>query len=204
MGFENILTNRVEQKHYDRDPAPQHIVANIVLVDKTGEVPCPLVYQFLHDFSYSDNEIIAIERHYLENLQDSFLLLGEMQGVEKKHSQISLRNGDSVTYKHLILVSDAGHHLVGTISHQKEFLHALQSLIDALRVNKKIAPPQPPKKADDREVKTKASSVTNFEDGDLLPLNVRRVFSSQLEASALAADLVRGPMVGKRLFEFQL
>jgi len=138
MEYEKLSSNRIDHCRFDPENKPVRCHVNILLVDKTQGKLFPYAFQFNHDFSYSDDLLNqAIQNYRVMNLE-AFMMLGEVDLINRKDKLVLLRDGNTVVYKHLIVISDKTPSFVGSLSQEKEYNAALNSLIDALRVKHKV------------------------------------------------------------------
>lgn len=87
-----------------RNEIPRHIVAEIVLMDKTHpEDGRPALYQVTE--SHLGPEINDLPVNSLTQVGDDlFVMVGQVVSFDKEAKQIYLANGDLVSYRHLITV----------------------------------------------------------------------------------------------------
>ena len=188
MNFQHIGTERVDPLPFSNDTPPDDISATIILIEKAHPSCLPLVYRCQHD------NLPYLERDHFLVEKEAFQLIGEMVELDKQKKSLLLRTGNSVFYKYLVTVSSPAF-LMGT-EQQQEFSAALNSLIDALRLQNKVLPAPSAKASTEsiaimHELKRTAETtkVPEKVSDAMLPTNAGVAGSSN---------------PGKCLFEFQL
>lgn len=156
MNFNNTLIISTEFKELKFKDASQHFFAEIVLIDRTHSCVDPLLYQVKKDQMPDEEDISALKYGILTLQNDPFIMMGEIDSIDKHNKQISLKNGNIITYKYLIINSGSGH--------ENEFTAALNTLFYALLLSKKI-----PATIGQLQVKAEESSI-----------NARALFSQPL------------------------
>lgn len=200
MEYERLSANRVDMNRFDPESIPQNIFANIVVVDKSHEGIFPIAYQFQHDIDYTDDALMHFDSHHMDFSHDAFLMLGEIEVLSKSQKVIILRRGGTIHYKHLIVISHANYPSQGSVSQQREFVAALQTLVDALRTQKSIGPSSVKQEQSDKELASSTMKVDDLKSAR----NVRQVFYSKVNNDPYATlATIYGPG-GKRLYELHL
>lgn len=211
MNFEGRV-NRVDFKNFDRENLPQHVVVNIVFVDKSHEGLFPLAYQMIHDIDYKDDYLISMESSLDRLDHSSFLALGDVEVINKNEKLISLTGGNSIRYQHLVVISHKNPSIFNSHEPHEEFAAALRTLIHAMRTKKSVPPneitvPQPSDlellmhlKCGFGEIESKGES----EETSSLPQNMRRVFYTQMLNDSSLSYTVSHEATGRRLYELQL
>lgn len=111
------------------------LFVEVVFVDNTHPANNPMLYQ-LSNRDLSLEQILNISKsgpHAFS--REAFVLVGEIQYIDKKKKQVSLTNKNIVAYNHLVIAS--GKKPVLSFK-DHELSAALQALTDALRVKPKI------------------------------------------------------------------
>ncbi len=119
---------RIDFKDFNEFHAQCNVQADIVLIDRTYSDKQPMVYILKKDHIFAGEELSSCSID-----KDSFLQMGEMLTLNKKSKILILSNDNTITYNHLIIASGSQHELLND-----EFLAGVQTLVDALRVRKKI------------------------------------------------------------------
>ena len=109
--------------------------AEVLFIDKTHSANRPMVYQ-LRDNKINIEQILDFYKlNGFSASKDDFILLGEVNFIDKQKKQISLIDNNVVAYHHLVIAS--GHKQLLSF-HNHELGAALQALTHALRVKTKI------------------------------------------------------------------
>lgn len=130
MNFNNTLIIGTEFKELRFKDASQHFFAEIVLIDRTSSDIESLLYQVKKDQIFDDEDASALKHGILTLQNDPFIMMGEVDSIDRQHKQISLKNGNVITYKYLIINSGKGL--------ENEYTAALNTLFYALLLSKKI------------------------------------------------------------------
>jgi len=196
FSYEQMKSQRVDLGSYRRESEPQHLHANVVVIDYSPDGRWKNAYQFHHDRDYSDAELAAIAAHIHTLPHDAFLILGEVKEINKQSKTVMLQNGDLVYYRHLITVPHSEGGAETPYAREKQFHAALQSLTYALRIDSKFSPKELlallAVKAGAEKTKFYATEET------LLPLSVPQLLKTFPQARTTPSTF------GKRLFELQI
>jgi hypothetical protein len=208
MDFNQFRTNRVDRVEmfkYEQSPPPHHVSANIVIIDKAHDGLFPLAYQFQHDIDYTDYTLTHSNLASLHIGDDAFIMLGDVDIINKNDRRILLRDSGTIRYKHLIVISHKNKTDQNSFSKHDEFVSALTTLIDALRTKKSLTREIPSssvgssgeqKKA--REVKGAAEAVSSSSG------EVYEIFYSNIANDPYGKLAVYHSPLGKRLYELQI
>lgn len=203
MGFESVRVNRVDFTSFDREEPPRQILANIVFVDKTDDGLFPLAYQLGHDFDFQDDDLFSMEANLNRLGSDSFIMLGNVQLINKNEKVVSLTRGNSVRYRHLIVISYKNQTSLNANNRFEEFAAALRTLVHAMRTKRTIGESGMPV-GQPSELDLIVSLKQESEDVSSLPQNIRRVFYTQLHNDPSNSFAVSHKATGRRLYELQI
>ena len=131
-------TSNISVDYKDRRAPPSwqtHLVADIILIDKTNNALHPTIYQLKDTVVPSNHQILYWKSGAINIPQEAFVLIGEAVTIDKKKKQILLTNNNVISYKYLIITS--GSERIFSFRNER-FTAALQALIDALRIKPKI------------------------------------------------------------------
>lgn len=128
-------TVNLSVKGLDNKPVPEDLYVEIVLIDKSNELMRPVLYQFRSDLYYHNhrNHSDAIDKN-------SFVLLGEVDTIDKKKKQVYLTNYRTITYRYLITASGLQQTSFGDV-HDADLSAGVVALWEALRVRSNCFPP---------------------------------------------------------------
>lgn len=129
----NLTKINIEFKDMRPLSSIQNISANVVLLDRTVQDAEQSLYMLKQGMVFSEQDFEAIKEGNLPYDRDAFILVGQVLSVNKKLKQIILTNQNTVTYQHMIIAAGTKPSLLSY-----EFLAGVQTLVDALRVRKKI------------------------------------------------------------------
>lgn len=140
--------------------------AEILFVDKTHPSNRPQLYQ-LSDHKLTLQEIVNF--HKTSSFffsRDTFVLVGEIAGIDKKKKQVLLTNRNVICYQHLVIACGKKPILA---FQDEELAAALQALTEALRVKPKIPHSFPCIKAPSGIIPPKKDSYLSSKDHSYLP-----------------------------------
>ena len=108
------------------------LYAEIVLLDRSNEQMRPVLYQFRND---------RIQKNASEGIEkNAFILLGEVDTINRQKKEIYLSNYRTVTYKYLVAASGLRQTSLGDL-HDEELSAGVLALWEALRVRDNSFPP---------------------------------------------------------------
>lgn len=111
----------------------QTFIVNFALIDKTNQDSSPNVYILKNENKLREEDFQLIKNGFISIDHDSFIFIGLVESMDKKAKKIVLSNQNILFYQHLIIASGTKQAMLGY-----EFLAGVQTLIDALKVNKKF------------------------------------------------------------------
>jgi NADH dehydrogenase FAD-containing subunit len=130
MGFKNHLIMGVWLDKKLQTDDRGHYIVDVVFVDQSQGPLYPILYK-LHSETVEKDGLKGDKPSLYRLPQGSIIMLGEVDVMDQQKKCIFLKNGKTVTYKHLVITTGMKHP-------HEEFSVALQSLIDALSIQKKI------------------------------------------------------------------
>lgn len=174
------------------------LFAKVVFLDKSNASVKPRLYQ-LKDSALSNTPPDLLKSTAFSFSHDAFILLGEVENLDKSKKRVELSDKTFVSYTHLVTVSGSK---METSFYDPEFSAGLQTLVDALRV-KPIIPnpyqPNPPK------VKTKntapRASKESKESNDSQIESLVHPYILEATDRAIGSTLAS---LNKRLYEVQI
>lgn len=125
----------VHNKQAQGFSSAQHLVADIVLIDKQQDSLKPLLYQLRNEINASD---LTVDSHGLVRLpHGAFTMLGEVISIDKKKKIVYLSNENSVGYRYLII---ATHTKVNRTSSMREdeFCIGMHALLEGIKIQKNL------------------------------------------------------------------
>lgn len=127
--------SRINPEYNDLRPAfnQQTRIIDFVLLDTTDRETGGQAYQLLKDVTFSDDEMKEIKKGNVNLPRNPFSPLGSVKQVKLDGKQLILDDGNTIQYQHLVVVKGTHPSMMSY-----EFLSALFTLIDALRVQKWI------------------------------------------------------------------
>lgn len=121
------------------------IQANVVLIDQADSGLDPLLYQL--DKEKIDADLSLVHNGFVQLPKGAFLLIGHVHTIDRKNKLIHLAADiptsreeiiqNSVSYNHLIIANGL-EHSTSDQKRREEFSIGFQTLIDALKVQKKV------------------------------------------------------------------
>nr|NGY94527.1 hypothetical protein [Neochlamydia sp. AcF84] len=202
-GWPDVEVNRVklerlnvEFKDLQSGNMSQHAFAELILIEHIPGGAAPLCYILKNDKIF--NEVLPENFQYLLSTLDraAFYPIGEVLAINKIHKYILLKDNNSISYNYLIITFSNHYALINYA-----FLAGIHTLIDALRVRKKIpaAFPDPIKTSQAKErPKLKGTKTLSFPPS-LQALQSRKI--NKLKDRGLTCSL-NNP--NKRLYEVQV
>ena len=120
-------------KDLNKTAQTQTLLINFALIDKTSFGSDPGVYIFKNENELKEEDFQLIKNGFVSIDPDSFIFLGFLQELDQKEKKIVLANQNLLFYHHLVIANGPKQALLGY-----EFLAGVQTLIDAVKINKKI------------------------------------------------------------------
>lgn len=207
MDYQPLHTNRVDFNKFDPDPLKQNLCVNVIIVDHSRGGIFPEAFQFRYDVEYTDETFSKLDPNAFRVDRDSFVNLGDIDTIHKKSRVVILRNGNTVSYNHLIIISDKKSSFLGSLPQHEEFIAAYCALIDAVKTQKKLSPHtigkehKPFSRTKEFGFKT-TSNLSEVE--SILPDNVRKVLIKQLQSKSQGNISRTYTTSGKLLVELQV
>lgn len=139
MPFPEVIIIGTGAHYAPHSDTSQIISVEVVLIDKTHHMresghAQPSVYQ-IHELPL-DERFEGNSQDMARQLgDDAFVMMGEVQRVNKAERRLYLGNGTIVVYKHLIIAAGSRHTYVGHDNVQ-EFQTGIHALAEALRFRK--------------------------------------------------------------------
>jgi NADH dehydrogenase len=110
---------------------------DILLIDKSNHhLFQPLLYQ-VATAALSPGNIAMPIREILRDQENTTVIMGEVERIDKKNKQIHLKHGDSYTYDYLILAPGARHSYFGH-DEWEAYAPGLKSLSDAVDIREHL------------------------------------------------------------------
>lgn len=201
MDFSQIGFNKINVEFKDLQTGlnSQRYHAKVVLIDKTGS-NSQQCYVLKNESSFDENDIENFKKGFHDFVQEDFLLIGEVLNIDKVSKSVVLKDKNSISYDHLIIASGSHYSLLSY-----EFLAGVQTLVDAIRVRKKIPSafaegikPFPTQSQPGK--KKMKSSKTNKNDLNF-PKKIENLQSKKINRSQESANSLSHT---KRLYEVQI
>lgn len=111
--------------------SPEHLHAEVLFLDQTNGPLYPLLFQLRKEVLENNQDLASEYVSLLPLPQGAIMMLGEVRSIDKKWKKVFLSDNSTVTYNHLVITT-------GVKERDQAFSNALQALIEALRVKKKI------------------------------------------------------------------
>lgn len=127
--------SRINPEYNDPRPSfnQQTRIIDLVLLDTTSHSTGGQAYQLLKEVTFTEDEMKDIKTGNFALPRNPFSPLGSVNQVKLQSKQLVLEDGNTIQYQHLVVVTGTHPSLMSY-----EFLAALFTLIDALRVQKWI------------------------------------------------------------------
>lgn len=111
----------------------QHRLAEVVLIDNTNSSLKPTLYQLKKE-AVESNDLIGMPKELISIHKEAFILIGEVESIDKKKKLICLTNQHTVSYNYLILATGTEQVCIST--HKEGLLNGFYAFIDAMRIRK--------------------------------------------------------------------
>ena len=109
----------------------------VLLIDKTNHhLFQPLLYQ-VATAALSPGEIAYPIREIFRGQKNTTVIMGEVTSVDKDRKQLTLINGDIISYDYLVIATGARHSYFGN-NHWEKFAPGLKTVQDALGIRDRI------------------------------------------------------------------
>jgi NADH dehydrogenase FAD-containing subunit len=141
----------------------QRTFANVILVDRTNPGAPNKCYILKNDEIFSEAAIENFKEGFYSFDEKDFFMIGEVDSINKIQKYILLTNKNSISYNHLIIAFGTHYSMLSY-----EFVAGVQTLVDAIRVRKKIPSAfavvnKPPQATSNRKMKnSKYKDNLNF------------------------------------------
>lgn len=122
----------VEFKDMNSGIMIQRTFAEVIFIDRTNSSTIQICYILRNDKIFNDADIENFTQGQYTFSQDDFIQVGEVIIIDKRQKFVILKNQNSISYNHLIIASGSHNSLI------YEFIAGVHTLVDAIRVRKKI------------------------------------------------------------------
>jgi NADH:ubiquinone reductase (H+-translocating) len=110
---------------------------DILVIDKTNHhLFQPLLYE-VATAALSPGEIATPLREVLRDQMNTSVIMGEVVSIEKSAKQLTLSNGDVISYDYLIVATGARHSYFGN-DQWEQFAPGLKTLNDAIKIREQV------------------------------------------------------------------
>ena len=133
MDLSKVYIIGAEFKDLNSTRSTQHFYAEVILIDRSLPEAKPTLYQLTPEPNLQE-DLKAIKQGIITLSEDAFVTVGEVKQINKATKTIILTNGNTVTYKYLILANRNPN----TSLKQDEFLSSLNTLFYALLLSKTL------------------------------------------------------------------
>lgn len=205
MDLSKVFIIGVDFKDRRGGPEWEHrLFAEVVVIDKTDSNTKPLLYQLKDTVLPLEKQLPFLKQGFHPAAHDAFVVLGDVELIDKKSKQIVLNNKNVVSYNYLIIASGSRSNFYNS-AHEAEFIAGLQALVDALRFRKKVESSLNP--SSKNEDKLEASRLSRFFCNDSSGAdsaqikNVVHPWLAAEENGSIHLDLAA---VNRRLYEVQV
>lgn len=197
-----IVIVGVNAREYSSNYSSKHIFVDVVFIDKSNEILCPLLYQLKSDAMRSDKDLETFRRSgYLSLSENAFAMIGEVLTIDKKKKQIQLKNQDSVTYKHLIMATGLSHTAMGSV-HDQEMSAGFHTLSEALRIQKNFDQSMNTSQTISQSEHPKKSHIANSEQYEVV--NIQELIKTLSSYDSSKPLNITFAGTNRRLYEVQL
>lgn len=165
MEYPGVMIIGTSARAHSSDTS-QVVQVEVALIDKTAQGATrsghPSAYQ-IQQLPLNDATARRSGQQMAEQLSDdAFVMMGEVQKIDKEKRQIFLANGTIVCYKHLIIAAGSRHTYVGH-DNVNEFRTGIQALAEAIRLRRTVTDVEAPR------AKNAARAETQFEKKSAFP-----------------------------------
>lgn len=187
----------VEFKDMKPDQKTQRAFAEVILLERSHPNSAQMCFILKNDKVFSDADIEKFKQGHYNFENDDFLLIGEVISINKQQKYILLKNQNSISYNHLIIASGSSY------SKTYEFIAGVNTLVDAIRVRKKI-PSAFADTAKQGSGKRKMKSSKTHVDDLNFPKKIENVKSKKMTKAreGTSSNTLNNP--NKRLYEVQI
>lgn len=193
-------TNRliVEFKDMKGSSQIRRTFVEVILIDRTNLVSTQMCYMLKNDEVFNDTDIENFKQGYYNFDKEDFILIGEVISIDKRQKFVTLKDQNSISYNHMIIATGSQHSMT------YQFIAGVNTLVDAIRVRKKIPSsfPETTTKTTTTERKMK-SSKTQASDLNF-PKKIETVKTRKMSKlkEKDSSSLLNNP--NKRLYEVQI
>lgn len=133
FGQINLGKINIEFKEMNNCLNSQRSHAKVIVIDRTHPDSAQQCYTLKNEATFDDSDIENLKKKFQDFAQEDFILIGEIESLNKSDKSILLKSKNSISYDHLIIASGSHYSLLSY-----EFIAGVQTLVDAIRVSKKI------------------------------------------------------------------
>lgn len=135
MEFRNTTIIGVSLPDRSVQKGGYHLHAEIIIIERLHDRLHPLIYQLRKE---STPFVLSEQIEGLIHLPEgAFMMMGEVSAIDKQHKTIHLTNGNTVSYKYLVISSEMHRPTFGG-ANQRTCSQALDTLIEALNIHKNL------------------------------------------------------------------
>lgn len=199
MDLNRLGLNRlnVEFKDMKSGVGSQRTFAEVILIDRTNPSMTQTCFILKDDKIFTEVDIEHFKQGHFQLDKDDFLEVGEVISINKQQKYVTLKNQNSISYNHMIIATGSSTSMV------YEFIAGVNTLVDAIRVRKKIPSAfSNPNKSTSPKRKMK-SSKTHTDDLNF-PKKIENVKARKMQKNSNegCSNTLNNP--NKRLFEVQI
>lgn len=185
----------IEFKEINENQINQHITADVVVIDRTVPGVEPMLYMLKKDHVICEEDFEMMKNGFETFDRNAFIQVGEVLTIDKKNKHIVLTNQNTLSYKQLVVAAGMKNSLLNY-----EFFAGIQTLIDALRVRKKI----PSSFANTQPEEGKRSPHLSQKTNDIAPNKVESVSINLQQNNTDSNRDISLSGSTKRLYEVQI
>lgn len=187
----------VEFKDMNSSITIQRTFAEVLLIDRTNHSSIQMCYILKNEKIFNDADIENFQQGHFNLDKDDFLVVGEVVSIDKRQKFVTLQNKNSISYNHLIIASGSANTMI------YEFIAGVNTLVDAIRVRKKIPSSFADVGKSTSNKKKMKSSKTNSSDLNF-PKKIENVKSRKMNKTSEddTSNTLNNP--NKRLYEVQI
>jgi hypothetical protein len=199
MDFSRLGVDRlnVEFKDLKSGNMTQRAFAEVILIDRTNPESKQNCYILKNDSVFNDAYLEHFQQGLYNLEKDDFLLIGDVLSINKKQKYVTLKDQNSISYNHLIIATGSNYSMI------YEFINGVNTLVDAMRVRKKIPsafPDAVKPSTNKRKMKSSKTETNDFNSPKKIENTQSRKISS-LKTNDSSSSL-NNP--NKRLYEVQI
>lgn len=176
----------------------QRAFAEVILIDRSNDLN-QMCYLLKNDKAFSGLDGEGNLNQNLPNFdKNDFQVVGVVVAIDKKNKYVTLKDENTISYNHLIIASGPHYSMISY-----EFLAGVHTLVDAIRVRKKIPSAFPKAVKSSQSEKRKMKTAKTSKSDMNFPRKIDNIKARKINKQKTNDTIPLGN-TNKRLYEVQI